>query len=84
MFVADADVVAFRVRYSGTQDGPAWFGFSVFGVKGGQVAYTSLPCWPCCWWPGFVHALRTSKYETFAAPERGARTERGERPMVAA
>lgn len=49
------------------------FGFSVFGVKGGQVAtvaYIVAALLALLSVAGFVHALRTSKNEAFAAPER--------------
>ena len=48
------------------------FGFSVFGVKGSQVAtvaYLVAGLLLLLSIAGFVHAFRTSKDETFAAPE---------------
>ena len=48
------------------------FGFSVFGVKGEQVAsvaYTIAALLALLALAGFVHALRTPKDEAFAAPE---------------
>ena len=48
------------------------FGFSVFGVKGGQVAtvaYIVAGLLALLSLAGFFHALRTSKDEAFAAPE---------------
>ena len=48
------------------------FGFSVFGVKGEQVAtvaYIVAGLLPLLSIAGFVHAFRTPKDETFAAPE---------------
>ena len=47
------------------------YGFSVFGVKGGQVAtvaYVVAALLALLALAGFVHALRTSKNEAFAAP----------------
>lgn len=49
------------------------FGFSVFGVKGEQVAtvaYTVAAVLALLSIAGFVHALRTPKNQTFAAPEQ--------------
>jgi hypothetical protein len=63
------------------------FGFSVFGVKAGQVAavsYLAAGLLALLSLAGLAHALRTSKYETFAAPERGLPTPPGERPLVTA
>jgi hypothetical protein len=57
------------------------FGFSVFGVKGGQVAAVAwgvAALLALLSLAGFVHASRTSKREAFAP------TERGKRPLVAA
>jgi hypothetical protein len=48
------------------------FGFSVFGVKGGQVAnvaYIAAALLLLLSIAGFIHALKTSKDKTFAAPE---------------
>lgn len=48
------------------------FGFSVFGVKGGQVAtvaYIVAALLALLSIAGFVHAFRTPKDKTFAAPE---------------
>lgn len=50
------------------------YGFSVFGVKGEQVAvvaYIAAALLALLAIAGFVHALRTPKDETFAAPEHG-------------
>jgi hypothetical protein len=49
------------------------FGFSVFGVKGEQVAsvaYLAAALLALLSIAGFVHAFKTGKNETFAAPER--------------
>ena len=49
------------------------FGFSVFGVKGAQVAtvaYLVAALLALLSIAGFVHALKTPKDKTFAAPER--------------
>lgn len=49
------------------------FGFSVFGVKGGQVAtvaYLAAALLALLSIAGFVHAVRTPKDEAFAAPDR--------------
>jgi len=49
------------------------YGFSVFGVKGGQVAtvaYGASALLVLLSLAGFAHALRTSKREVFAAPDR--------------
>lgn len=49
------------------------FGFSVFGIKGEQVAtvaYIVAALLALLSIAGFVHALRTSKSETFAAPSQ--------------
>ncbi len=49
------------------------YGFSVFGVKGEQVAtvaYIAAALLALLAIAGFVHALRTPKDKTFAAPER--------------
>jgi hypothetical protein len=62
------------------------FGFSVFGVKGGQVAtvaYMVAGLLALLSLAGFAHALRTSKAEAFAAPER-TNGRRSGRPLVAA
>ena len=61
------------------------FGFSVFGVKASQaatVAYSAAALLALLSIAGFAHAMRTSRYETFAAPERlnGKKTQR---PVVA-
>ena len=48
------------------------YGFSVFGVKGAQVAtvaYLGAALLALLSIAGFAHALRTSKDETFASPE---------------
>jgi hypothetical protein len=48
------------------------YGFSVFGVKGGQVAtvaYIVAVLLALLSIAGFVHAMKTSKDEAFAAPE---------------
>jgi hypothetical protein len=48
------------------------FGFSVFGVKGGQVAtvaYGVAALLALLSLAGFLHALRTSKEEAFAPPQ---------------
>ena len=48
------------------------FGFSVFGVKGAQVAtvaYIAAALLALLSLAGFVHAFRTPRDETFAAPE---------------
>jgi hypothetical protein len=48
------------------------FGFSVFGVKGGQVAtvaYIVAALLALLSLAGFLHALQTSKDKTFGAPE---------------
>ena len=48
------------------------FGFSVFGVKGGQVAtvaYMAAALLALLALAGAIHAVRTPKDETFAAPE---------------
>ncbi len=61
------------------------FGFSVFGVKGAQVAtvaYLVAALLALLAVAGFVHALRTSKDETFAAPAP-APTTGGGQPTVA-
>ena len=53
------------------------FGFSVFGVKGGQaatVAYGAAGLLALLSLAGLVHALRTSKEEAFAAPAKHAVT----------
>jgi Ca2+-binding RTX toxin-like protein len=50
------------------------YGFSVFGVKGGDVAtvaYIAAALLALLAIAGFVHAFRTPKDEAFAAPERG-------------
>jgi hypothetical protein len=52
------------------------FGFSVFGVKGGQVAtvaYIVAGLLALLSLAGFVHAFKTSEEEAFAAPERRQR-----------
>jgi len=49
------------------------YGFSVFGVKGGQVAsvaYLVGALLALLSLAGFVHAVRTPEDETFAAPDR--------------
>ena len=49
------------------------YGFSVFGVKGEQVAtvaYIAAALLALLAMAGFVHAFRTSKEETFAAPQQ--------------
>ena len=53
------------------------FGFSVFGVKGGQVAtvaYLLAGLLALLVLAGFVHRLRTSKDTAFAPPERAETT----------
>jgi hypothetical protein len=60
------------------------FGFSVFGVKGGQVAtvaYMVAALLALLSIAGFVHAFRTPKDETFAAPDR-ASGKAEDRPLV--
>ena len=60
------------------------FGFSVFGVKGGQVAtvaYMAAGLLVLLSLAGFAHAFKTSKSRTFAAPER-AETKVEDRPLV--
>jgi hypothetical protein len=49
------------------------FGFSVFGVKGGQaatVAYIVAALLALLSLAGFLHAFKTSRTEAFAAPEQ--------------
>ncbi len=61
------------------------FGFSVFGVKGGQVAtvaYIVAGLLALLSIAGFVHALRTSKDQAFAAPEP-AKSGRADMKLVA-
>jgi hypothetical protein len=56
------------------------FGFSVFGVKGGQVAtvaYIGAGLLALLSIAGFAHALRTSKNETFAAVPQPATLKTG-------
>ena len=60
------------------------YGFSVFGVKGGQVAnvtYGAAALLALLALAGFVHALRTSKREAFAPIEKRTKADR---PLVAA
>jgi hypothetical protein len=60
------------------------FGFSVFGVKGEQVAtvaYLVAALLALLSIAGFVHALRTPKDKTFAAPEHGNDKE-ADKPLV--
>ena len=59
------------------------FGFSVFGVKGEQVAnvaYIAAALLMLLSLAGFVHAYKTPKERTFAAPDQG-RTREGT-PLV--
>jgi hypothetical protein len=62
------------------------FGFSVFGVKGGQVAtvaYIVAGLLALLSLAGFVHALKTSKNEAFAAVLQPAKvTAGGMRPVT--
>ena len=61
------------------------FGFSVFGVKGGQVAtvaYIVAALLALLAAAGFVHALRTPKNEAFAAPQREAATTTDDTPLA--
>jgi hypothetical protein len=56
------------------------FGFSVFGVKGGQVAtvaYIVAALLALLSLAGFFHALKTSKYEAFAAVPQPAKVNAG-------
>jgi hypothetical protein len=56
------------------------FGFSVFGVKGGQVAtvaYIVAALLALLALAGFVHALKTSKNEAFAAVPQSAKVTAG-------
>ena len=57
------------------------YGFSVFGVKGGQVAsvaYVVSALLALLSIAGFVHAFRTSKDTTFAAPQHvNGKTDNG-------
>ena len=60
------------------------FGFSVFGVKGAQVAtvaYLVAALLALLSIAGFVHALRTPKDKTFAAPEH-ANGQAADKPLV--
>jgi hypothetical protein len=62
------------------------FGFSVFGVKGGQVAtvaYGAALLLALLSLAGFVHAFRTSKEEAFAPPQAHDRTPTNGRRDVA-
>ena len=59
------------------------FGFSVFGVKGEQVAnvaYIAAALLMLLSLAGFVHAYKTPKDRTFAAPDQGRTRE--EAPLV--
>ena len=59
------------------------FGFSVFGVKGEQVAnvaYIAAALLLLLSLAGFVHAYKTPKDRTFAAPDQGRTRE--ETPLV--
>jgi len=61
------------------------FGFSVFGVKGGQVAtvaYIAAALLALLSIAGFVHALRTSKNEAFAPVPQPAGVKTGMRPAT--
>ncbi len=61
------------------------FGFSVFGVKGGEaatVAYGAAALLALLAVAGFVHAFKTPADRTFAAPE-GVSTSTGEKPLAA-
>jgi hypothetical protein len=62
------------------------FGFSVFGVKGGQaatVAYIFAGILALLSLAGLAHALKTSKDTTFAAPEyTNGRGKLAEKPLV--
>jgi hypothetical protein len=61
------------------------FGFSVFGVKGAQVAtvaYLVAALLGLLSLAGIVHALRTPKDRTVAAIEHG-RPDAGDRPLLA-
>ncbi|MEY2430821.1 MAG: hypothetical protein QOC92_546 [Acidimicrobiaceae bacterium] len=62
------------------------FGFSVFGVKGAQVAtvaYIVAALLALLSIAGFVHALRTSKNEAFAAVSQPAKVKAGGMQPVA-
>jgi hypothetical protein len=61
------------------------FGFSVFGVKGGQVAtvaYIVAALLALLSIAGFVHALRTSKNEAFAAVPQPQKVKVGDMQPV--
>jgi hypothetical protein len=61
------------------------YGFSVFGVKGEQVArvaYLAAALLAILSIAGFVHALRTPKDESFAAPEQHVGRKEGDEPLV--
>jgi hypothetical protein len=61
------------------------YGFSVLGVKGGQVAtvaYIVAALLLLLSVAGFVHAFTTSRYDTFGAPEQRP-GRRSRRPIVA-
>ena len=60
------------------------FGFSVFGVKGEQVAtvaYLVAALLALLSIAGFVHALKTPKDKTFAAPAHG-NDKKADKPLV--
>jgi hypothetical protein len=60
------------------------YGFSVFGVKGGQVAnvaYLAAALMVLLSIAGFAHAMRTPKNKTFAAPEANPIKE-GDKQLV--
>jgi hypothetical protein len=60
------------------------YGFSVFGVKGAQVAtvaYVVAALLALLSLAGFVHAFRTPKDETFAAPEH-VNGKAADKPLV--
>lgn len=59
------------------------YGFSVFGVKGGEVAtvaYIVAALLALLSLAGFVHAFKTPKNESFAAPEHGNSPADDKRP----
>ena len=62
------------------------FGFSVFGVKGGQVATVAFivsGLLALLSLAGLVHALKTSKGTTFAAPEfTNGKGDAAEKPLI--
>ena len=61
------------------------FGFSVFGVKGGQVAtvaYGAAALLALLSLAGFAHALRTSKDEAFAPTKASVPTTTNGKKLV--